>query len=377
MSYRICSETILDTSYPGITFDSQGRSCHYLDYQQNVKPFLYNGFKSDLQLQSQIDKLKACTAGQEYHCIIGLSGGLDSSYLLHKVVTEYNLKPLVFHVDAGWNTDIAVRNIKALVKKLDLDLFTEVVDWSEVREFQLALFRSGVPHLDVPQDLAFISVLYKYAQRFKIKTILNGGNIATEAILTPLKYYYWGSDTFHYKQLIKRFSSLKFSNYPFSNVFYHKFYLKYFRGFNVLKPLNFINFNKDSAIQELHHQYGWTPYSQKHFESRFTRFIEGYWLPTRFSFDIRRLQLSSLILSSQLTRKCALEIISSPSLTSSQIDNESLYVADKLNISIDELNEFHSMPLSYYHNYPNMSKLFSYGEFILTRLTNIRRGGAL
>lgn len=377
MVYRICSETVLDTSYPGITFDSHDRSSLYLDYQQNIKPFLYNGKSSDLKLESQIAKLKLRTAGHEYNCILGLSGGLDSSYLLHKVVTEHHLKPLVFHVDAGWNTDIAVSNIKALVNKLDLDLFTEVVNWSEVREFQLSLFRSGVPHLDVPQDLAFISVLYKYAQQFNIKTILNGGNIATEGILTPLKYYYWGTDTYHYKQLIKRFANSRLDSYPFSNAFYHKFYLKYFRGVNVLKPLNCMNFDKSKAIQELEQTYGWIAYPQKHFESRFTRFIEGYWLPSRFSFDIRRIQLSSLILSGQLTRQHALEILSSPPLTSSQITNESTYVADKLNISVDELNHFHSLPLSYYYDYPNRSKLFSYGEKILTKLTNTRRGGAL
>ena len=377
MSYRLCTETVLDTSYPGITFDDEGRSSLYLDYCENLRCHLYNGKNSDQQLSAILSKLKKRTINNEYNCILGLSGGLDSSYLLHKVVTEYGLRPLVFHVDAGWNTDIAVKNIRSLVSKLDLDLFTEVVHWTDVRDFQLAMFRSGVPHLDVPQDLAFVSILYKYAQKFKIKTILNGGNLATEAINTPLQYYYWGSDTYHYRQLIKKFSTSKLSSYPFSNALYHKFYLKYFRGVNVLKPLNYIDFNKTSAINELTKIYGWTPYPQKHFESRFTRFLEGYWLPTRFSFDIRRLQLSSLILSDQLSRSEALDILCSPPLSSSEISNEISFVADKLNISVDELNSYHSMPLSYYYDYPNMSKFFSFGEKIMGKLTNTRRGGAI
>ena len=237
MTYQICTKTVLDTSYPGISFDNEGRSSLFLDYQNNVQPYLYSGESSEAQLEVILDKIKCSTRGKQYNCILGLSGGLDSSYLLHKVVTEYDLKPLVFHVDAGWNTDTSAYNIKSLVNKLDLDLFTGVIKWSDIRNFQLALFRAGVPHLDVPQDLAFISVLYKYAQKFNIKTILNGGNIASEAILTPLKYYYWGSDTYHYKQIIKRFSSSRLDDYPFSNAFYHKFFLKYFRGVNVIKSL--------------------------------------------------------------------------------------------------------------------------------------------
>ena len=377
MTYQICTKTVLDTSYPGISFDNEGRSSLFLDYQNNVQPYLYSGESSEAQLEVILDKIKCSTRGKQYNCILGLSGGLDSSYLLHKVVTEYDLKPLVFHVDAGWNTDTSAYNIKSLVNKLDLDLFTEVIKWSDIRNFQLALFRAGVPHLDVPQDLAFISVLYKYAQKFNIKTILNGGNIASEAILTPLKYYYWGSDTYHYKQIIKRFSSSRLDDYPFSNAFYHKFFLKYFRGVNVIKPLNFLDFNKSRAIAELTEIYGWRSYPQKHFESRFTRFLEGYWLPTRFSFDIRRIQLSSLILSDQLSRQEALKSLSSLPLSASQISNECQYISDKLNISVDELESFHQLPLSYYYDYPNMSRLFGLGEYVLSKISNIRRGGAL
>ena len=155
MTYQICTKTVLDTSYPGISFDNEGRSSLFLDYQNNVQPYLYSGESSEAQLEVILDKIKCSTRGKQYNCILGLSGGLDSSYLLHKVVTEYDLKPLVFHVDAGWNTDTSAYNIKSLVNKLDLDLFTEVIKWSDIRNFQLALFRAGVPHLDVPQDLAF------------------------------------------------------------------------------------------------------------------------------------------------------------------------------------------------------------------------------
>ena len=194
--YRICRKTVMDTSDPGITFDDDGISNHYWEYHNFIKHNWYQGDDGKRKLSSMIEKIQESGKGKDFDCILGLSGGLDSSYMLHKVVTEYNLRPLVFHVDGGWDTEIAVNNINCLVDKLSLDLYTEVIDWEEMRDFQLAMFKSGVPHLDVPQDMAFISVLYKFAKREGIKYILNGGNISTESVLMPLEILYWPSFVF-------------------------------------------------------------------------------------------------------------------------------------------------------------------------------------
>ena len=179
--------------------------------------------------------------------------------------------------------------------KLGLELFTEVINWEEMKDFQLAFLKSGVPHIDTPQDHAFIAVLYKYARDFQINTILNGGNIASECVKTPLKFFYWGTDMLQIKDITSRFGSVELSSFPFSSVFYHKLYLRYLRGVDVFKPLNFMTFIKKEAEKTLEKEYGWRPFPQKHFESEFTKFFEGYWLPKRFGFDVRRVQFSSLI----------------------------------------------------------------------------------
>ena len=213
------------------------------------------------------------------------------------MVTQFDLRPLVFHVDSGWNSEVAVNNINALVEKLGLDLYTEVIDWQEMRDFQLAMFKSGVPHLDVPQDMAFIGVLYKFAEKYGIKLILNGGNISTECVQTPLSLLYWGTDMAQIQDILTKHGRWPLGKYPFSSIYYHKIYLRYFKGVKVFKPLNLLPYIKKQAMELLQKEYGWKPYPQKHFESRFTRFFEGWWLPARFGYDMRRREFSSMILT--------------------------------------------------------------------------------
>ena len=258
--------------------------------------------------------------------------------MLHKIVNDYNLRPLVFHVDAGWNSEIAVNNISVLVNKLKLDLYTEVINWDEMRHFQLAMFKSGLPGIDIPQDMAFIGILYKFAVKYNIKTILNGGNISTESVDTPFNLMYWGSDMRLIRDILKRFGTQKMKTYPFSSVFYHRLYLTYIKRIKRFLPLNFLDYKKYEAEKILSETYGWKPYGQKHFESRFTAFLEGYWLVERFGYDMRRRELSSLILTNQMTRKEALKILTKPSFDQITIKNEFRYVADKLKISENELN---------------------------------------
>lgn len=374
--YQICTKLVLDTNYPGIHFDNDGICGQYYDFHQKVKPKWKTGPDGMRQLEQVVEKIKHTGKARDFDCIMGLSGGADSSYMLHVMVSKYGLRPLVFHVDGGWNSEIAVNNINALIDKLGLDLFTEVINWDEMRNFQLAMFKSGVPHLDIPQDMAFIGVLYKFAEKYGIKYILNGGNISTECVQIPLEILYWGTDLAQVRDILRRYGTVPMRTYPFSSIFYHKLYLRYFRGVKVFKPLNFMPYVKREAMQLMEKEYAWKPYPQKHFESRFTRFFEGYWLPTRFGFEMRRVQFSSLILTGQMTREEALVELKKPSYDTENIEQEFSYVATKLGISDDELRGYHEMPMRFYWDYRNQRRIFELGERVLSLIAGTRRGGA-
>jgi len=376
INYQICKKLVLDTSYPGIMFDKDGVSSQYWDYQNNIKDKWKSNRYSILELEKIVEQIKKKGTGKEFDCILGLSGGADSSYMLHTIVKDFDLKPLVFHVDGGWNSDIAVNNIKNLVDKLKLDLFTEVINWDEMRDFQLAMFKSGVPHIDIPQDMAFIGVLYKFARKYNIPYILNGGNISTECVQRPLDIIYWGSDMRHINDILKKYGTIEMKTFPFSSAFYHKLYLRYFRNIRVIKPLNYINYIKKDAMQLMSNLYNWKPYPQKHFESRFTRFFEGYWLPTRFNFDMRRVDLSSLILTNQMTREQALEELKKPPYDPELINQDFYYIAKKLNIDSADLKKFHEMPKKYWRDYKNLNNIFKISEKILAFISGTRRGGS-
>lgn len=374
--YQICTKLVMDTSDPSITFDAAGVCNHFHDFHQNVKPNWHTGPTGRLQLNTMVAAIKKAGKGLDFDCILGLSGGADSSYMLHVMVTEFGLRPLVFHVDGGWNTEIAVHNINGLIDKLGLDLYTEVINWEEMRNFQLAMFKSGVPHIDIPQDMAFIGVLYKFAEKHGIRYILNGGNISTECVQIPLEIIYWGTDMAQVRDILYRYGTKPMQTYPFSSIFYHKLYLRYLRGLKVFKPLNFMPYVKEEAMSFMEREYGWKPYPQKHFESRFTRFFEGYWLPTRFGFDMRRVQYSSLILTEQMTREEAMVLLEQPPYDATTIKQDFDYIASKLGIEREELRDYHKMPKKFYWDYRNQRRIFEVGEWVLSRIAGTRRGGA-
>jgi N-acetyl sugar amidotransferase len=375
-SYKICTKLVVDSSYPDVKFDEFGVSDTYNNFHSNVKQYWQTGANGKRYLEELVSSIKRDGRGKEFDCIMGLSGGLDSSYMLHKMVTEFELRPLVFHVDGGWNSELAVHNINVLVDKLGLDLYTEVINWQEMRDFQLAMFKSGVPHIDIPQDHSFIAVLYKFAREHGIKYILNGGNIASESVAVPLEIFYWGTDLVQIKDILNKFGSVPMKSYPFSFILHHKLYLRYFRGIKVFKPLNYMPFVKKDAISELQRVYDWKAFSQKHFESRFTRFFEGYWLPTRFGIDVRRAQFSSLILSGQMTREDALTRLEQPSYDSELMQQDFEYIAIKLGIDPDELSRLQEIPKKFYWDYRNLNHLFRLGEWVLSKVAGATRGGA-
>lgn len=363
--YQICTKTVMDTSDSRITFNDKGVCDHASDFYYNVKSKWEIGELGRKNLDIIIEQIKKDGLGRDFDCILGLSGGIDSSYMLHLAVKEYGLRPLVFHVDGGWNSELAVHNIQVLVEKLGVDLFTEVINWEEMKDFQLAWFKSGVPHLDIPQDHAFIATLYNFADKYRIKYILNGGNISTECVRNPMEFLYYGTDMVHIRDILRRYSTIDMKTYPFSSVFRHKVYLRWFRGVEMIRPLNYATFIKNEAIKVLENEYGWKSYPQKHFESRFTKFYEGYWLPERFGFDTRRVQFSSLILTDQMTREDAIKALEKPAFDPETIDQEFEYVATKLGITVDELHSYFTMPKKFYWDYKNQEMVFNLGAKIL------------
>jgi N-acetyl sugar amidotransferase len=375
MEFQICAKTIMDTTDPGIKFDKLGISDHYYDFVNHVKPNWNYDNLGQIELEKLVTKIKKDGEGKDFDSILGLSGGVDSSYLLHKAITEWGLRPLVFHVDGGWNSELAVHNINVLVNKLGVDLYTEVINWEEMKDFQLSFFKSGTPHLDIPQDHAFIATLYHFANKHGIKYILNGGNISTECVQHPLEWIYYGTDMVFINDILRKFGTVKMRTYPFSSIFFHKIYLPYFKGVKVVKLLNFIPYFKNEAISLLEKEYGWKPYTLKHGESIFTKFFESYWLPERFGFDTRKIYLSSLILTGQMTREEALEIVSKPAYEQSKIDEEFNYIATKLGISNSELKKYYHMPKMNYKDFKNLNSIFKVGaNFInLLGIENIKR----
>ncbi len=365
MKYLICSNCVMDTSDTRIVFDEKGVCDHCNDFYQNVKPNWHTDERGKNELAAIMGKIKKDGKKRDFDCLLGLSGGVDSSYMLHLAVKEFGLRPLVFHVDGGWNSELAVHNINVLVDKLELDLYTEVINWEEMRDFQLAFFKSGVPHIDIPQDHAFIATLYNFSDMYNIKYILNGGNISTECVRNPMEWLYYGTDFSQINDIREKYGTSKMEAYPFSSIFRHKLYLRYIRGVKVVKPLNYMPYIKSDALKLLEKEYGWKPYPQKHFESRFTKFYEGYWLPERFGFDTRKVQYSSLILTGQMTRVEALKKLEKPAYDPETIEDEFNYIATKLKITPDELRGYFTMPKKYYWDYRNRKTLFNIGAKVL------------
>jgi len=363
--YQICSNCVMDTTDSRITFDSDGVCDHCANFYENIEPHWHTDERGRAELEAIAEQIKKAGQGKDYDCILGLSGGMDSSYMLHIAVKEFGLRPLVFHVDGGWNSELAVHNIEVMIDKLGLDLYTEVIDWEEMRDLQLAFFKAGVPHIDLPQDHAFIATLYNYAYQHNVKYILNGGNFSTECIRNPMEWIYYGSDVAQIKDIHQRFGTIPLKNYPLSPILKHQFYLRYIKGIKVVKPLNYIPYTKKDAAKLLSETYGWREYGQKHFESRFTKFYEGYWLPVRFGYDTRKVQYSSLILTGQMTREEAMERLKVSPYDHETIANEFKYIATKLNITEEELSSYMNAPKKTYKDYKNQESMFILGARIL------------
>ena len=345
--YQICKCCVMDTTDDDIIFDENGVCMRCNEYRNRILPEWNYGKGHEKELEALINQIKESGRGKEYDCILGLSGGLDSSYMLHLAVKEWGLRPFVFHIDAGWNLPVAEENIKKLTDKLGVKLHIEKMDWDEMREMQLAWFRTGLENLDSPQDHAFIALIDKYSLELDVKYILNGYNIETEIIADPTSWAKGGGPTgdgTFMKDVVRKYSNKKIKHYTYTNGFKHKFWIPYIKGVKTVKPLNLVPFTRETMIKTLVEEYGYEPYGQKHFEDLLTKFLEGWWVPTRFGHDIRRAQLSSLVVTGQMTREEALNILDKSPLSEEESQVLFSEVAKRLGITEKELMSFHQMP---------------------------------
>lgn len=373
-AYQICANCVMDTSDSAITFDADGVCDHCRTFYARIEPNWHTDARGRAELDKLVARIKKAGEGRDFDCIIGVSGGIDSSYLTWLAKHEMGLRPLVFHVDAGWNSQEAVNNIEKLIEHLDLDLYTHVIDWEEMRDLQLAFFKSGVPHIDTPQDHAFFATMYRFATEHDVKYILTGANLSTECIRNPIEWMYYQSDSIQLRDIHRRFGTRPLVKFPTTSILRHKLYLPYVRGIRVVRPLNYLPYLKEEAIALLRDEIGWQPYPQKHFESRFTRFYEGYWLPTKFGYDTRRVQYSSLIVTGQMTRDEALKKLEQPAYDPQMIAHDFEYVATKLGISTDELQAYMDAPNKTYRDYKSQRRIYDLGAPVM-RLLGLELGG--
>lgn len=352
--YQVCIRCVMDTTDPDIVFDAAGvcNHCHYFD--NRVKAAWPSPEEGAAKLKAMIDKVKAYGKSKRYDCILGISGGIDSSFCAVKAA-EWGLRPLVVHVDAGWNSEEAVANIHQICSRLGFDLVTHVVDWEDMQDMQMAFLRSNLANQYVPQDHAFFAALYGYAEKAGIRYVISGSNYATESIL-PQSWGYDAMDATHVRAIHQRFGKRRLNDFPIVSFF--NLYFKYPRllKMEVLAPLNCIAYNKEKAIEILERDYGWRYYGGKHYESRWTRFFQAYYLPHKFGYDKRKAHLASLVVSGQMTRAQALAELAKPLYDETQLAADKTFIAKKLGLSTNELADLIAQPPRHYSEFPNHQK---------------------
>lgn len=368
--YKICMRCIMDTSDPHIQFDAMGSCIYCNNFDTNIKPNWHIVAEDDRQLAAIGKSIREDGRANDFDCIIGLSGGLDSSYVAYVVKEKMGLRPLLFHVDAGWNTDQAVGNIEKLVDGLGLDLYTDVVNWDAVRRMQIAFFRSGIPDQDLVQDAAFFSGLYKFARKYNIKHIVTGSNFSTECCREPEEWGgYLGIDTTLFADIWRNCGDGKpIDQFPLVDILVYKIWYQKILGMKVHHVLNLVPYVKKDAEEELESRFGWQRFQHKHHESRFTRFYEDYWLPRRFGYEKRRAHFSSLIMTGQMTRDEALDRISRPEMDEHFLKQEFEYVAHKLGLTVNELQQLFVSPKKTYRDYKNKRDLIGLGANLMRKL---------
>lgn len=355
---QMCTRCVMDTTDPEIFFDAEGvcNHCHQFDNETSQR-WLPNQ-EGKQRLAQIFEKIKEERKNYEYDCVLGLSGGLDSSYLA-LVMKDYNMRPLVVHVDAGWNSELAVHNIEKVVKYCGYDLHTRVMNWPEVRDLQLAYLKAGLANQDVVQDHAFFSSLYHFAVDNKVNYVISGGNIATESVF-PASWHHAAMDAINLKGVHKAFGKLPLKDYKTISFSQYYFYYPFIKKMKAIRPLDYLPYSKTSALKELQEKVGYKDYGRKHGESRFTRFFQNHYLPVKFNMDKRKPHYSSLILSGLMTRDQALHELEKPLYVEKELREDKQYIAKKLGLTVQELDEYISSPGRDYSEFPNWDTRYAF-----------------
>lgn len=365
--YQRCTNCVMDTSDSAITFDEHGVCDFCNDFYQNIQPSWQDKLKDPDLLRRTAEQIKAASKGRKYDCIIGMSGGVDSSYLCYVAKELMGLNPLVYSVDTGWNLNVAVENIERIVKALDLDMYTEVVDWNEMKDLQLAFFKSQVPYQDMPQDHAIFAGLYNYAVKHGIQYVLTGANSATECIRSPVEWVYM-NDLKMIRDIHHKFGTRPLKTFPLCGMVKYRVYYPIFKGMKRVAPLDMVEYNKEKVKLFLQERFGWQPYENKHYENVFTRFYEGYYLPHKFGYDKRKCYFSNEILAGTMTREEALAELEQPPYDPQQMEEDKAYIAKKLGLTVEEFQTIIDGENKTFRDYRNSWGLIQFGTVVLRAL---------
>ncbi|MBX9801206.1 MAG: N-acetyl sugar amidotransferase [Caulobacteraceae bacterium] len=352
-----CSATVMDTSDSEITFDDQGVSNHARIADWRWRNEVFHGQDAETRLSTWVERIRRDGRGKDYDCIIGLSGGVDSSVVACRVV-DLGLRPLAVHLDNGWNSELAVSNVERIVKRLGIDLFTHVVDWDEIKDLQRSYFKASVMDLECVSDHAINTILLRIANRYGIGYVVHGGNVATESIL-PRSWAYDKRDGANVKAIHRAYGERPLRTYPIMQPV-ELAYRLLLRRIIFFPILNYVEFKKSEALEELVTRLGWRPYGRKHGENRFTRFFQEYFLVRKFGIDKRKAHLSSLIVSGQITREEAILELEHPLYKDGEAEEELAFVAKKLDFSVEELSGLIEAPRRDHTDFPNVSWMFDH-----------------
>jgi N-acetyl sugar amidotransferase len=348
--YRQCTRCVMDTTDPEITFTAEGVCNNCRTAEQFLKVRLKPYQEGEYRLDRAVARIKEEGEGKQYDCVIGVSGGVDSTYLAY-IAAQQGLRCLAVHFDNGWNSELAVQNIEKALKKLNIDLHTYVMDWEVFRDFQLSVLKASVPDIEVPTDHAIAAVLYQTAIKHKVRYVLSGTNIATESIL-PRGWAYGFVDWRYLKSLHGRFGTVPLRGYPHFSLTQYGYYFGV-RRLKTISLLNSIPYEKEKAIEVLARELEWRKYGGKHHESIITRFLQGYILPNKFNIDKRKAHLSSLIVAGQITREEALQELEKPPYDPKLMAEDLVYVSKKFGLKEKEFNHLMELPPKTFRDYPN------------------------
>lgn len=355
--YQICNRCVMDTSDPEIIFDNNGFCNHCTEFINQTAKKIYNGEETDLKLEEILREIKRKGKQNKYDCLIGVSGGVDSSYVAY-LTQKLGLRTLAVHLDNGWNSEEAVLNIKNLCKKLNIDYTSFVLDWDEFKDLQLSVLRSSIVEVEIPTDIAILGALHRTASKHNIKYIISGGNFATEGIL-PEKWFYNPKDLRLLKAIHNKFGKKRIKNFPFFD-YKKEIYYKFFKGIRMFYLLNYVPYEKDKVMSILQKELSWKYYGGKHYESKFTGFVQSYYQYEKFNLDYRRATFSTQICAGTMKREDALNALNKKPYNHEKINLEIDYIRKKLGIEKSEFLEIFNAPRKSYQDYPNDEKKLNF-----------------